>query len=195
MAANFKSRTNAELNTKPHITVKGVGGGKMFKDKPKRHSKQKRSSRQVHISESLLGSHKSPKFDEDNILSTQSSVGKISNFSELIPLGTPYTKAINVYSRLLEIQRRKSSAVSSTSESSSSRSSSNASSVYNTSSLAFVLKRQQFCKGEYTNAKCGRYNRIHPPLCSIPAESLACVAISMENLTEKPRTANITVYQ
>lgn len=189
MATQFKSPTNSELSVKTHLTVKNFASEKMHKEKPKRFSKQKRAPRQVHIKESSLHSFKSAVFDEENILSTHSSI-RSHSLNEITSLATPYTKSVDMYSKLMEINSRRSSVASFVLETSTA---SNVSS-YSTSSPAFLLKRQQFCKGEYTNAKCGRYTRIHPPLCSIPAESLVCVSGSIESLTEFAESPNITVY-
>ncbi|XP_050317948.1 uncharacterized protein LOC126751598 [Bactrocera neohumeralis] len=189
MAAQFKSRTNSELSVKTYITVKNFPSEKMLKEDPNRLSKQKRAPRQVHIKESSSHSFKSAVFDEENILSTQSS-NKSQTINEITSLATPYTKPVNMNSKLMEINARRSSEASFVLETSTPT---NVSS-YNVSSPAFLLKRQQFSKGEYTNAKCGRYARIHPPLCSIPAERLVCVPGSLESLTDYLQSPQITVY-
>lgn len=171
--------------------MKSIASEKMRKEKLKRFSKQKRSSPQVHIQESQLQIHKSAIFDEENILSTLSSV-KSLGFSEITSLATPYTKSLDMHTKLLEIKARKPSVANFVAETSTP----SKVSLHDTrtSSRAFVLKRQQFCKGEYTNAKCGRYTHIHPPLCSIPAESLVCVSGSIESLMEFSGSPELTVY-
>uniref|UniRef100_A0A0K8W5G7 Uncharacterized protein n=1 Tax=Bactrocera latifrons TaxID=174628 RepID=A0A0K8W5G7_BACLA len=189
MAAPFKSRTNSELSVKTYITVKNFPSEKMLKENSIRLSKQQRAPRQVHIKESSSHSFKSAVFDEENILSTQSS-NKSQSMNEMTSLATPYTKPVNMNSKLMEINAKRSSEASFVLETSTPM---NVSS-YSVSSPAFLLKRQQFCKGEYTNAKCGRYARIHPPLCSIPAEHLVCVSGSIESLTDYLESPHITVY-
>ncbi|XP_012159302.1 uncharacterized protein LOC105665109 [Ceratitis capitata] len=176
-----KSRVSFELSSKTHLSLRYSSSGKIRIDQTKRLEKPTGhvSLKEVQPRKPVREIIRKTKFDEDNISLTSKSVSHDGRVLPVISLITPHLSMINtcIHSRLSEMNGRKSLVGSFVMDSPTETSSSSMIS----SRLEFNLKRKQFCKGEYTNAKYGRCDRIHPQMGGIPANRLVCSPRSMEN--------------